>query len=210
MKKLILLMLVFVLAASLVFAAGDNSDGNSNDDHGDDSTDDSADDNSSELEVEDEPESEVGDSSKSEVEVERELSDKGEFKLKLKFHNEEVESEFEFEEKREGNETKIQAKLSNGRNAEIKIMPSTASETALARLRLKVCNESNNCTIQLKEVNVGNETRAAYEIQIERHSRILGIFSAKMHIETEVDAENGEVIGEHKPWWAFIATEPAE
>src|SRR3989339_668745 len=63
---------------------------------------------------------------------------------------------------------------------------------------------------QLKEVGNGNETRLAYEIQIERHSRILGIFQAKMKIRTQVDAENGEIIDINKPWWAFIATEPAE
>src|SRR3989339_497486 len=48
------------------------------------------------------------------------------------------------------------------------------------------------------------------EVQIERHSRILGIFQAKMKIRTQVDAENGEIIDINKPWWAFIATEPAE
>jgi len=108
------------------------------------------------------------------------------------------------------NRTRFNVQLSNGRNAEIKIMPSTASETALARLRLKVCNESNNCTIQLKEVGSGNETRAAYEVQLERHSRILGIFAKKMQVQTQVDAENGEVVQTKKPWWAFLATEPAE
>jgi hypothetical protein len=50
------------------------------------------------------------------------------------------------------NTTKLRTNLSNGRNAEIKIMPDVASETALNRLRLKVCSEENNCTIELKEV----------------------------------------------------------
>ena len=31
-------------------------------------------------------------------------------------------------------------------------MPNTASETALNRLKLKNCNEENNCNIELKEV----------------------------------------------------------
>jgi len=108
------------------------------------------------------------------------------------------------------NGTQLKVHLSNGRNAEIKIMPDTASETALARLRLKVCNETRNCTIQLKEVGQGNETRLAYELQIERHSRILGIFEAKMQVRAEVDAETGEVISVGKPWWAFLATQPEE
>ena len=49
-----------------------------------------------------------------------------------------------------------------------------------------------------------------YNLQIERHSKILGIFEKKMQVSAEVDAETGVVIGEHKPWWAFIAVEPAE
>jgi len=108
------------------------------------------------------------------------------------------------------NISKLKVQLSNGRNAEIKIMPDTASATALAKLGMKVCNETNNCTIQLKEVGQGNQTKAVYEVQLERHSRILGIFSAKMHVNAEIDSENGEVIQVKKPWWAFLATEPEE
>ena len=116
----------------------------------------------------------------------------------------------EMNEISEGNKTKLYARMSNGQNVEIKIMPDTASETALTRLRLKNCVAEEGCLIELKEVGNGNETRLAYEIQIERHSRILGIFQAKMKIRTQVDAENGEIIDINKPWWAFIATEPAE
>jgi len=116
----------------------------------------------------------------------------------------------EMNEISEGNKTKLYARMSNGQNVEIKIMPDTASETALERLRLKNCIAEEGCLIELKEVGNGNDTRLAYEIQIERHSRILGIFQAKMKIRTQVDAENGEIIDINKPWWAFIATEPAE
>jgi len=109
-----------------------------------------------------------------------------------------------------GNATRLKIRLSNGRNAEIKIMPSTASERALERLRLKVCSTENNCTIELKETGQGNDTRLTYEVQIERHSRILGIFKAKMRVRGDVDAETGEVVRVNKPWWAFLATEPEE
>lgn len=106
------------------------------------------------------------------------------------------------------NKTRLRVMLSNGRNAEIKIMPDTASETALARLRLKVCNETNNCTIQLKEVAQNrNETRLAYEVRAEKQYRILGLFRAKRNIESKVDAETGEVIFEKKPWWSFLAVD---
>lgn len=108
------------------------------------------------------------------------------------------------------NKTQLKMKLSNGENAEIKIMPDVASERALERLRLKVCSEENNCQIELKEVGQGTQTKAAYEVQIERRSRILGIFQKKMQVQAQVDAESGEIIQTKKPWWAFLASEPEE
>lgn len=105
--------------------------------------------------------------------------------------------------------TKLKATLRNGQEKEIKIMPDTASQRALERLRLKVCSPEKNCTIELKDVGNGATEKVQYEVQIERHSRILGIFSKKMQVRAEVDAETGET-NVHKPWWAFIATEPAE
>ncbi|MEK6935282.1 MAG: hypothetical protein AABW67_00685 [Nanoarchaeota archaeon] len=84
-------------------------------------------------------------------------------------------------------------------------MPSTASETALARLRLKFCNETNNCTIILKEVGTGTEKRLVYQMKAQKNVRVLGLFKAKMNVEVNVDAETGKVISEHKPWWASIS-----
>ena len=108
------------------------------------------------------------------------------------------------------NETKLETKLSNGRNAEIKIMPDTASETALARLRLKVCSEENECQIELKEVGQGEQVKAAYEMTIQRQSKFLGLFQTRMQVQAQVDAETGEIVRVKKPWWAFLASEPAE
>ena len=102
--------------------------------------------------------------------------------------------------------TILKAKLSNGRNAEIKVMPDTAAERALDRLRLKVCSEANNCTMELKEVGSGEQTRAVYEVQVERRARILGIFPAKFRGRFQMDAENGEVLVDERPWWAFLVT----
>ncbi len=107
----------------------------------------------------------------------------------------------------EGNDSEIRARLSNGKNAQIKIMPEVASETAIARLRLHVCSEENNCTIELKEVPVRNETRVAYEVQAQKQARILGLFRARMNVQAQVDAETGALISTKKPWWAFLASE---
>jgi hypothetical protein len=106
------------------------------------------------------------------------------------------------------NRTRLYAGLSNGRNAEIKVMPNVASETALQRLRLKNCNE--NCTIELREVGIGNRSRMVYEAKVQRNSRLFGLFRARMNVEAQVDAETGELVRVGKPWWAFLASEPEE
>jgi len=108
------------------------------------------------------------------------------------------------------NRTQLKMKLSNGQNSEIKIMPNVASETALSRLRLKTCSEENGYQIELKEVAQGNQIKAAYEIKTQRQSKFLGLFKTRMKIQAQVDAETGEIIRTKKPWWAFLASEPAE
>jgi len=124
----------------------------------------------------------------------------------LQSDNISAECECELEEETQNNKTKFKAMLSNGRKAEIKYMPDTAAERALNRLRLRVCSEDNNCSIELKEV--GN--KLTYELQAERHARVLAMFRAKMQVKAEVDAETGELIRVKKPWWAFLAVEPEE
>ena len=110
-------------------------------------------------------------------------------------------------EERVNNRTILIIHLSNGKEKIIIIMPDKASERALERLKLNVCNESNNCTIELKEVGKGNQTRIAYEIQVQRHFKLLGLFSAKALEKAQVDSETGDtVIIIKKPWWAFLAT----
>ncbi len=107
-------------------------------------------------------------------------------------------------------ETKLSAQLSNGRNAEVKVMPDRASETALERLRLKNCVEADGCSIELKEVGAGEKAKLAYEVKTQRRSKVFGLFGAEMKVEAQVDAETGEVVRVNKPWWAFLASEPAE
>jgi hypothetical protein len=133
-----------------------------------------------------------------------------EMRTRLQSNGDFADTSLEIEERKENSESVLQARLSNGRNAEIKIMPNVASQTALARLRLKVCNESNNCTIELKEVGVGNQTRVAYELKAEKRTKVLGLFKAKMQVQSQIDAENGEVIQEKRPWWSFLATDDEE
>jgi hypothetical protein len=145
-----------------------------------------------EIEVEDEEEKPI-----KEMKQEREMKQE-------KIGEEEIESEVEIETDAEG---KVKAKLSNGKNVTVKIMPSTASEKAIAALSLHNCVEAEGCTIQFKEVGNGNETKAAYEVKTQKEVKFLGLFKAQMKVEAQINAENGEVIKTKKAWWGFLASE---
>jgi hypothetical protein len=79
----------------------------------------------------------------------------------------------------------------NNVSREVKIMPDTASERAIEVLGLKVCNESNNCTIVLKEVGTGNQTKMAYQVKANEKRKFLWIFSKMREFKAEVDASTG-------------------
>jgi len=134
-------------------------------------------------------------------------------RIQLRVGNSSAECACNLTEEKVNNKTKLKVQLSNGRNAEIKIMPDVASERALERLRLKVCSSDNNCSIELKEVALNrqaNQIQAAYEVRAEKMSKVLGLFKKKMQVQAQVDAENGEVVALKKPWWAFLASEEEE
>jgi len=93
--------------------------------------------------------------------------------IKLRVRDVEAYSSLEIipEQDQEQNRTRLKIQLSNGKNAEIKVMPNTASERAIERLQLKNCNSDNNCSIQLKEVGNGEQVKAAYEVQAQKETR---------------------------------------
>ena len=103
--------------------------------------------------------------------------------------------------------TILMTQLSNGRNAEIKVMPDAASERAMERLMLKVCSEENNCQMELKEVGRAEQVQVAYEVKAQKQAKLFGLFRTKMLVQAQINAENGEVIQAKKPWWAFLASE---
>jgi hypothetical protein len=98
----------------------------------------------------------------------------------------------------------LRAELSNGRFAQIKVMPDKAAAIALYRMRAN-CPEST-CSVALKEVGEGDEKKLAYEIETEQESSFL-FFKRKIAVRAEVDAETGKIIRTHKPWWAFFTNE---
>lgn len=89
--------------------------------------------------------------------------------------------------------------LSNGRNAEIKIMPETASARAIERLG------ELNFTIELKEVGKDDDAKVVYELTGNKEGKFLGIFKIMAKVKAQVDAENGDV-KIIKPWWSFLAS----
>jgi hypothetical protein len=90
--------------------------------------------------------------------------------------------------------------LSNGRKAEVKIMPEAASQTAIQRLG------DLGFTVELKEVGTGNNKEAVYELTGNKQGKFLGIFKIMASEKVQVDAETGEVKKVIKPWWAFLAS----
>ena len=127
--------------------------------------------------------------------------------VKLQSGNVEAKTTMNMTQEQTQNKTMLKTQLSNGKNAEIKVMPNTASERAIERLQLKVCNSSNNCSIELKEVGSGEQVKVAYEVKAQKEVKVLGMFKTKMQVQAQVDAETGEVINSKKSWWAFLAAE---
>lgn len=127
-------------------------------------------------------------------------------RVQLRVGNSVTESSLEMVQEETETGLKLKAKLSNGKNVEIKVMPDTASEKALERLRLNVCSEENNCKIELKETGTGEQVKAMYEIKAEKQAKLFGLFKTKMQVKAQVNAENGDVVV-NKPWWAFLAKE---
>lgn len=138
------------------------------------------------------------------------IQERDENRVRLRVGNYSADCECNLTQNKTQDRTRFYAQLSNGRNAEVKIMPDVASETALTRLRLRVCSAENNCSIELKEVGRGDNAELAYELRVRKEARVFGLFRTRMQVSAEVNAENGEIIRTGKPWWAFLASESEE
>ncbi|MGY4884980.1 MAG: hypothetical protein ACP5NZ_05370 [Nanobdellota archaeon] len=100
---------------------------------------------------------------------------------------------------------KTYAELSNGMKAEVKVMPETASQKALAVLRAKC--EARGCQIELKEVGKGDQAKLVYEVKAKKDVKALGLIKSEMTVKAQIDVETGEVIKTKKAWWGFLAKE---
>jgi len=129
----------------------------------------------------------------------------------LTFERTNVSTELEIEQEvDENNISVLRARLRNGKLIKLKRMPDVARQKALKRLKLKTCSEENSCSFKLKQEGEGDDAILAYEVKAKRNARFLGLFKMKMNVESQVDAETGEIIKVKKPWWAFLAAEPEE
>ncbi len=97
-------------------------------------------------------------------------------------------------------ETKEAIKIKNNKiymkDREIKIMPDTASEKAIANLELK-----KNVTIEIKDTG-----KPVYEVSGEKDAKVFGFIKSKANVKTIIDAETGKILGVQKPWWSFLAS----
>jgi len=74
----------------------------------------------------------------------------------------------------------------------VKVMPDTASETAIEKLG------ELNFTIELKDTG-------KYHIQAEKEARLFFVVPVKEKVSIDIDAENGNIISESGSWWGFLA-----
>ena len=57
-------------------------------------------------------------------------------------------------------------------------------------------------TIELKEEN----TKAVYNMKINEHRKLFGIIPLNIQKTVTADAENGNTLSEHLPWYGFLTT----
>ncbi|MFA5386169.1 MAG: hypothetical protein WC297_00595 [Candidatus Paceibacterota bacterium] len=95
----------------------------------------------------------------------------------------------------------LNVKLSNGRKAEVKIMPNQASEVAIKRLGDLGFN------VQLREASSTTASSTiVYELDGHKQVRLLGLFRVNMLVKATVNAEDGTVVSVARPWWSFLSS----
>jgi len=111
-----------------------------------------------------------------------------------------------------GNQSRIVARLSNGQNANVSILPDQALNATLARLRIRqqLVNNGTNVSIQLRERIHNNVPQVVYNVEANQTGRFLGIFKVALRSNTEINAENGNVVAVNQPWWAFLVSVPQD
>jgi len=79
-------------------------------------------------------------------------------------------------------------------------------ELKIAPLQAMTAARIQNHTTTDAEIIIEGET-PKYQIMEEKAVKILGLFQARMNVTSKVNALNGVLESQGKPWWSFLATE---
>lgn len=95
----------------------------------------------------------------------------------------EVKTQLKYEE---------QAMVSTKSNKEIKVVPSVAVKAIPTAAEVKSIALTDDGTVP------------AYEVSAVSSGKMFFVFPMQMEITYKIDATNGQVISEEKPWWGFL------
>ncbi|MDD5700003.1 MAG: hypothetical protein PHH00_02305 [Candidatus Nanoarchaeia archaeon] len=93
-------------------------------------------------------------------------------------------------------EGKLYGVFRNNETKEIKMLPDQVQEKITERLNRLLENE----TIELGE-------NGEYKYEAKERAKLFALFSVKLRVTAEVNAETGKITGLRKAWWAFLAKE---
>lgn len=82
-----------------------------------------------------------------------------------------------------------------GNQTKIVRMPDAIRERIQERLQANVQNES---------MHLGEDGN--YSVNATKQVKFLGIFPASEKVQMKINAQNGDVLAQHNPWWAFLAS----
>jgi uncharacterized protein YcfL len=81
-----------------------------------------------------------------------------------------------------------------------------AVEISVVPLQAMAAAKIQNQTRTSAELIVEGET-PKYQIREQKNVKVLGLFQARMDVDSKVNALNGVLESQSKPWWSFLATE---
>jgi hypothetical protein len=94
------------------------------------------------------------------------------------------------------------------RNNETKriILPDEARERLHEAMKQRIKEEQRERRqIMLEDENITLNEEGYYEVKAKKKARLFWIVPVKERINTQIDAETGEIIKQRNPWWGFLA-----
>ncbi len=82
-----------------------------------------------------------------------------------------------------------------GNETRVVRMPDAIRERIRERLQAQIQNES---------MHLGEDGN--YSVNVTKQVRFLGLFPAQERVQMRINAQNGAVLQQHNPWWAFLAS----